>query len=80
MWTNIHRRHRNVESYDWWEYLNYAQKFSVSSLFKYGYKIRFVRREEHKSMVVMSLEGNDVTVDEDGFIDTSPDIELRQSI
>ena len=34
--SSIHRRRRATESYEWWDYLNYAQKLSVSSLYKFG--------------------------------------------
>jgi len=74
----VHRRRRAIESYEWWDYLNYAQKFSVSSLYKFGYKINFVRRVEHKSIVFMSLNGNEVTIDQDGLIDNNPSIETRR--
>ena len=76
--SNIHRRRRKIESYEWWNYLNYAQKFSVSSLYKFGYDINFVRQAEHSSIVVMSLDGNQVTVDFHGLIDTHPEIETRR--
>lgn len=76
--SSIHRRRRTKESYEWWNYLNYAQKFSASSLFKFGYKINFVRHVKHSSIVVMSLDGNQVTVDPDGLIDTHPMIATRR--
>ena len=76
--SSIHRRRRSVESYEWWNHLNYAQKFSVSSLYKFGYKINFVRQIKHSSIVVMSLDGNQVTVDQDGLIDTNADIKTRR--
>ncbi len=75
--SKLHRRRRAVESYEWWNHLNYAQKFSVSSLYKFGYEINFVRTIDHKSIVVMSLNGNIATVDKDGLIDTQPDIQVR---
>jgi len=76
--SKLHRRRRTVESYEWWNHLNYAQKFSVSALYKFGYELNFVRTEEHKSIVIMSLNGNIATVDNEGLIDSHPDIEIRQ--
>jgi len=76
--SNIHRRRRNVESYEWWDHLNYAQKFSVSSLYQFGYKINFVRKVEHSSIVFMSLDSKDATVDQNGLIDIHPDIKTRR--
>jgi|ETNmetMinimDraft_8_1059916.scaffolds.fasta_scaffold46517_1 hypothetical protein len=77
VFSKFHRRSRSLESYEWWNHLNYAQKFSVSSLYKFGYKIRFVRTVDHKSTVVMSLNRDIVTVDVDGLIDSNPDIQVR---
>jgi len=75
---SIHRRRRTIESYEWWNYLNYAQKFAVSSLYKFGYEINFVRQVSNSSLVVMSLDGNQVTVDQGGLINTHPDIKTRR--
>lgn len=77
--SNFRRRKRSVESYEWWEHLNYAQKFSVSSLYKFGYDIRFVRTENQESTVVMSLEGKFATVDQEGLINTDPDLQIRHN-
>jgi len=74
-----HRRRRSVESYEWWNHLNYAQKFSVSSLYKFGYEISFVRMSDHKSIVIMSLNVNIATVDKDGLIDSHPSIQFRRN-
>jgi len=76
--SSLHRRRRVIESYEWWDYLNYAQKFSVSSLYKFGYDISFVRRTGHLSIVVMHIDGSEATVDQDGLIDTHPDIKTRK--
>jgi len=76
--SNIHRRRRTIESYEWWDHLNYAQKFSVSSLYQFGYKIDFVRHIEQSSIVFMSLNSNEATVDQDGLIDIHPDIKTRR--
>ncbi|KGJ94855.1 hypothetical protein GAB14E_2089 [Colwellia psychrerythraea] len=77
--SKFHRRRRSVESYEWWNHLNYAQKFSVSSLYKFGYEINFVRMIDHNSIVIMSLNVKIVTVDKDGLIDSQPDILIRRN-
>lgn len=77
--NKFHRRRRPVESYAWWQQLNYAQKFSVSSLFQFGYDIDFVRTANGLSLVVMSLDGISVTVNQDGVIDTHPNIKIRRN-
>jgi len=76
--SSLHRRRRVIESYEWWDYLNYAQKFSVSSLYQFGYDISFVRKTGHSSIVVMHLNDREATVDEDGLIDTNPNIKTRK--
>ncbi len=74
-----HKRRKHLENYEWWEHLNYAQKFSVSSLFQFGYDIEFVRSSDNHSVVVMSLDDVNVTVNQDGLIDTQPNIKVRQN-
>ncbi len=74
-----HKRRKHLESYEWWEQLNYAQKFSVSSLFQFGYDIDFVRSVDKHSVVVMSLDGNNLTVNQEGLIDTQPNINVRRN-
>jgi len=77
--TNFHRRKRPIESYEWWNHLNYAQKFAVSSLYKFGYHISFVRSYDGISVVVMELANSLVSVNKDGLIDANPNIQLRRS-
>ena len=78
VFSHFHRRRRPVESHVWWDHLNYAQKFAVSSLYHYGYEICFVRKEKHGSLVIMSLDDKLATVDQDGLIDTNPDVKCRR--
>ncbi len=75
-----HKRRKKLEN-KWWDKLNYAQRFSVSSLFQFGYDINFVRTAEGRSVVVLSINDNDnVTVNHDGLIDTQPNIKIRQHL
>jgi len=76
---HLHRRKRTVESYDWWEQLNYAQKFSVSALYQLGYEMKFVRAANHKSVAYMCMDEHVVTIDQDGLTNTKPDIVLRKN-
>lgn len=75
---HFHRR-KPLESYQWWDTLNYAQKFSVTSLFQFGYDIEFVRVSNQDSIVVMSLDGVSVTVNHEGVIDTQPKLNTRRN-
>ena len=76
--SHFQRRRRPLEQQEWWNHLNYAQKFAVSSLDKYGYEILFVRKDAGESLVVMSLDEAMVTVDHEGNIDMEPDIKYRR--
>ncbi|MGJ8691958.1 MAG: hypothetical protein ACSHW0_05715 [Thalassotalea sp.] len=61
----------------WWDKLSLAQKFSASSLGKFGYELSFVRNENGKSVAVLSCNGGIAIITEDGDINSSPDIKIR---
>ena len=73
----IERRHEPPEQSVWWSKLSLAQKFSASSLGKFGYELAFVRHENGKSLAVLICNGGVAVVSEDGDINTSPDINIR---
>ena len=78
----IERRHSCVEgeldkNKDW-KKLTLAQRFSVQSLTKYGYELRFTRFTSKGSTAVLALKnGTPATITEDGDINTTPDIQIR---
>jgi len=77
--TIVDRRSKPPEKSEWWSKLSLAQKFSASSLGKFGYELSFVRNDNGKSLAVLICHGGGVAVvSEDGSIDTSPNIELRK--
>lgn len=71
------RRHESPENSVWWEKLTLAQKFSASSMGKFGYEIAFVRHEKGHSLAVLKCPGGLAVIFEDGDIDTSPVIKIR---
>ncbi|WP_254849590.1 MULTISPECIES: hypothetical protein [Thalassotalea] len=73
----IERRHQQCQQEGLWERLSIAQKFSASSLIKYGYKLMFIRHAAHTSLAIMLLDEKITTISSDGEINTSPDIQLR---
>ena len=73
----IERRHLSEQQSEWWDRLTLAQKFSASSLAKYGYELAFVRSSAAGSLAVMMQDTNVSTVADDGDIDTNPDIHIR---
>ncbi len=73
----IDRRGEPPEQSVWWSKLSLAQKFSASSLGKFGYELAFVRNENGKSLAVLLCNGGVAVISEDGEINTSPDITIR---
>lgn len=73
----IERRKEPPEQSVWWSQLSLAQKFSASSLGKFGYELQFVRNQNGHSLAVMTCYGGIATIAEDGEIDSSPNIRIR---
>ncbi len=73
----IERRSYQGEFQALWSELTLAQKFSASSLSKYGYELAFVRHSSSGNIAVMLLDDNATTISCDGVIDTTPDIIIR---
>lgn len=74
----VDRRREPPEQSVWWTKLSLAQKFSASSLGKFGYELAFVRNENGHSLAVLTCNGGLAIVNEEGDINTSPDIQLRE--
>ncbi|TYK65071.1 hypothetical protein [Colwellia echini] len=73
----LERRKETPEQSAWWNKLSLAQKFSASSLGKFGYELTFVRKDENDRLAVLQCSGGVAVITEDGEINTSPDIVLR---
>jgi len=73
----IERRHHNEQQAELWEHLTLAQKFSASSLTKYGYDLAFIRNSASGSLAVMVLDNHTTTIADDGDINTTPGINIR---
>lgn len=74
---SIERRNEPPHKSVWWVKLSLAQKFSVSSLNKFGYQLEFIRHENGHSLAVLTCNEAIAVVKEDGDIDTSSNITLR---
>lgn len=62
-----------------WQALTLAQRFSASSLTKYGYELSFIRYSKKGSTAVLVLpNGTSATISEDGDIDTASELHIRQ--
>jgi len=73
----LERRHRAPEQSIWWNKLSLAQKFSASSLGKFGYELSFVRSEQGRSLAVLTCNSGVAIITDDGDINTSPNIHIR---
>ncbi len=73
----IERRSHQVGFQDLWANLTLAQKFSASSMRKYGYELAFIRASSSGNVAVMLLDDNATTISSDGEINTVPDIVIR---
>ena len=73
----LERRQSSPEQSVWWNKLSLAQKFSASSLGKFGYDLVFVRNEQGHSLAVLTCSSGIAVITEDGDINTSPTIKIR---
>ena len=73
----IERRQASLEHSIWWDKLSLAQKFSASSLGKFGYELAFVRHEKGRNIAVLTCASDVAVITEDGEINTAPDIRIR---
>ncbi|PCI55185.1 MAG: hypothetical protein COB45_06725 [Gammaproteobacteria bacterium] len=73
----LERRQTPPEDSTWWKKLTLAQKFSASSLGKFGYELIFVRKEKGQNIAVLTCDSGLAVITEDGDINTSPDIHIR---
>lgn len=73
----LDRRQTPPEHSVWWAKLSLAQKFSASSLGKFGYELAFVRHEKGQNLAVLTCDSGVAVITEDGDINTAPDIHIR---
>lgn len=73
----IERRSYQGNFQDLWSELTLAQKFSASSLSKYGYELAFIRHSSAGNIAIMLLDDNATIITCDGDINTTPDIVIR---
>lgn len=71
------RRDITKDIHYFWNELNMAQKFSVAELQRFGYELAFVRRSNNSSLAVLKAGDRIAAVDQDGQIDTEPQVIIR---
>ena len=73
----VERRIETNEESIWWDRLTLAQKFSVNTLSRYGYRLAFVRTSAHHSLAVLVCNEYSSTIADDGEINIHADITFR---
>lgn len=73
----VERREEAPAQAIWWFKHSLAQRFSASSLGKFGYELNFVRNEQGHSLAVLMCNSGVAVITEDGDINTSPNINIR---
>lgn len=72
------RRIAHAKSGEHWDRLTTAQRFAFYTLAKLGYQLLFVRRTPTTSTAVAKQDEQLVTIDDEGDIDFSPNVILRE--
>ena len=75
--ATVERRNKSPEASSLWDELSLAQKFSASSIGKFGYELVCIRMVEGYKIAILECNGGVATITEDGEINTSADITLR---
>lgn len=75
--TMADRRSENPESSVWWDKLSLAQKFSASSLSKFGYEVICIRDIEGEKFAILQCDDGVATVSYEGEINVHSDVNLR---
>lgn len=71
------RRQSCPSAHSLWTQLSIAQQASVSSMHNYGYELSFIRSENQETNAVMILGDAIIMIDEEGSINTLPNIDIR---
>jgi hypothetical protein len=73
----LNRRKTGPEQSILWSKLSLAQKFSASSLGKFGYELSFIRNDEGHSLAILMSDSGIAMITEHGDINISPKIKMR---
>jgi hypothetical protein len=73
----LERRQAQSEPESLWDNLSLAQKFAASSLTQFGYDLAYIRSSQQGNVAILLRDGVVATIADDGEIDTSPTIKVR---
>ncbi len=74
----VNRRSEYPEASAWWDRLSLAQKFSASSLGKFGYELVCIRDVEGEKIAILECNGGVATISAEGEINAGAQIKLRE--
>jgi hypothetical protein len=74
---NIERRGYGSSSRNGWNELSLPQQLAANELGQFGYHLAFVRKQDNESVAVMMVDDRVATIDEEGSVDTAPEIIVR---
>ena len=75
---SIERRIKELTDSENWGLLSMAQQASITELYRYGYNLAFIRLTISNSLAFLSLDGQYITVNTGGDIDTNPNCDIRK--
>lgn len=76
--TENDRRQISLNNQTLWTELNNGQKVAASSLFHYGFELKFIRICPTEKLVGLLLDGKPATIDDESDMNTSPSIDIRE--
>lgn len=74
---NVERRGYGSSSRNGWNDLSLPQQLAANELGQFGYHLAFVRKSNNENTAVMMVDDRIATIDEEGSVNTSPDLVLR---
>lgn len=75
--TTLERRHSSPSKSTLWNQLTVPQQFSSGSLTNFGYDLAYIRDQNTSPMAILLCDSKVAVIDEDGDINTAPNISIR---
>jgi len=73
----LERRQPTQEEVTLWDRLSLAQKFAASSMTQFGYDLSFIRNSNSGSLAILQCNGKAATINDEGEVNSTPDIIIR---
>lgn len=72
--------HQLPKQTKWWQQLNSAQKFSVTLLYRFDYKMCFIRRQGESYRVILSRKDGYLCIEPSGKINAQAHLQVRNIV